>query len=62
MSAVDDNSVSVLCDNHTTFCLVSTLRLRGTLIHTTRRILVALQTTFDRHQRARMLCVRRLHV
>ena len=45
-------TVSVLCDNHTTLCLVSTLRHRGTLIHTTRRILVALQTTFDQHQRA----------
>ena len=48
MSAVDGNSdflgdlqragatVSVLCDNHTTLCLVSSLRLRGTLIHTIR--------------------------
>ena len=60
MLAVDGNSdfpgdlqrvgatVSVLCDNHTTLCLVSTLRLRGTLIHTIRPVLVlvALQTTF----------------
>ena len=55
-------TVSVHFDNHTTLCLVSTLRLRGTLIHTIRPVLVALQTTFDQHQRARMLCACRLHV
>ena len=53
---------SVLCDNHTTLCSVSTLRLRGTLIHTIRQILVALSIIFDQHQRAGLLCVRRLQL
>ena len=52
-----DATVSVLCGNHTTLCSVSTLRLRATLSHTIRQILVALQTTLGQHQRAGMLFV-----
>ena len=51
---------SVLFDNHTVLCSFSTLRLRATLIHTIRQILVALQTTIGQRQCARMLCVRQL--
>ena len=55
-------TVSVLCDNLTTLCSVSKLRLRATLIHSIRKMLVALQTTFDQHQRAGVLCVRQLQL
>ena len=55
-------TVSVLCDNHTTLCSVSKLRLRTILTHTIRLLLVALQTILGQCRGAGMLCVRQLQV
>ena len=51
-------TILVLCDSRTLLCSVSTLGLLSVLRHTTRKVLVVLQTNLGRHPRAGMLCVR----
>ena len=55
-------TVLVLCDSRTVLCSISTLRFFSVLRHTTRLVLVVLQTNLGRHQRARMLCVCQLQL
>ena len=52
-------TVLVLCDGRTMLCSVSTLRLLSVLRHTTRLVLVVLQTNIGRQG---MLCVRQLQL
>ena len=57
-----DATVLVLCDDFTVFCSTSTLRVRATLIHSIRQVLVALQTTLGQRQRTGMPCMRQLQL